>query len=94
LFGPAAGGTVGKIGHIRAVWTEEPGIVLVRKGRNNQNTLNDSVVWLWDDTGLHDKSGNLVSGDWWGTGYNISAMSNYDADWDNVGFSAFDVPLR
>ena len=100
LFGSAGGGTRGIIGHIRAVWDTNRQIILVRKNRNDQNAgLNgDRVVWSLTITGLalnlEDKTGNLVAGDWWGTGDSAAGIANYDYRLDNVGFSSFETPLR
>ena len=96
LFGPAVPGPVGIIGHIRTIWTEIPEVVLVRKNRNDQNlgVNGDRVVWTWDGSSLVDKTGNLGSGDWWGTGESSLVLAGYNYRFDNVGFTSFETPLR
>lgn len=82
------------IGHIRAIWDDVGTVVLVLKKEPSALQPNDSVVWTWDPvTGLQDKTGNLSGITWRGTGGSLPpAGSNYR--WDNVGFSAFQVPLK
>lgn len=97
LFG---GGSVlpvydaGVIGHIRSIRDDVGTIVLVRKNQHDALQPNNDVVWTWDPTnGLQNKTGNLNGIVWHGTGRSLPPVL-WGHQWDNVGFSAFGVPIR
>jgi len=85
----------GVIGHIRAIWDEDQTVVLVRKDEPDlPGQLDTHVIWTWDPVnGLNDKTGNLTGTTWRGTGSDVPP-AGWHHTWDNVGFSAFGVPLR
>ena len=96
LFGGnGVGYNAGIIGHIRAIWDEAQTVVLVRKDEPDPFQPNDSVIYTYDATnGLQDKTGNLTAITWYGTGRGLPAPIAWNVYWDNVGFTAFQVPIR
>jgi len=96
MFGVGGPGFfAGVIGHIRAIWDEDQTVVLVRKDQPDALQPNDSVVWTYDATnGLQDKTGNLTGITWYGTGRALPLTAAWNHRWDNVGFSAFQVPIQ
>lgn len=95
LFGGnGAGYAAGVIGHIRAIWDEDGTVVLVRKDQPDVLQPDSHVIWTWDPVnGLQDKTGNLTGVTWYGTG-NAQPPGAWNHRFDNVGFSAFGVPLK
>jgi hypothetical protein len=94
LFGVELPGVfAGVIGHIRAIWDDNDTLVIVRKDDSTPQP-DRHVIWTYDPVnGLVDKTGNLNLVVWYGTGRGLPPIV-YNHRWDNVGFSAFGVPLR
>jgi len=91
MFGDE-GANSGIIGHIRAVWDADNTLVLVRKEK--PLIANTTIIWVYDTVnGLRDKTGNLGNV-WEGTGGKLPETEVWNYRWDNVGFTAFGVPLR
>jgi hypothetical protein len=84
----------GRAGHIRAIWDEDDTLVLVRHDEPSAVWQpNKTIVWTYDVTnGLVDKTGNL--GDVWKGSGPQAPPAVWGYTYDNVGFTAFGVPLK